>query len=290
MRLTHCQEKMNTLLKQYLPPDNQTPLFNAMHYACLNGGKRLRPLLVYMIAELFDAAPEQLNPLAVAIELIHCYSLIHDDLPAMDNDDLRRGKPTCHKAFGEANAILAGDALLTLAFEVLANERSYPIKNQSTILKIIHLLAIAAGPQGMVYGQAFDMAAQGNSLNLEELMQMHRTKTGALISASVQCSALATGKASENDLVDLQKFGQALGLCFQIQDDILDAQGNSEKMGKNPGDAKKHKCTFVTLLGLKQAKAHALHWHQEAQTSLDRFKNKALPLRSLASFFIERSM
>lgn len=288
-RIKRCQEHLSKLLLRYLPHPEQSPLFAAMHYACLNGGKRLRPLLVYSTAEIFGTDNEQVDAIAVAIELVHCYSLIHDDLPAMDNDELRRGKPTCHIAFDEATAILAGDALLTLAFDILSDTELNTQQNEFTTLKIIKMIAQASGAQGMVQGQSLDLSAQGKMLNLQELTQMHLAKTGALIAASVQCGALATGKASLDDLDELLKFGQAIGLCFQIQDDILDASGHSEMMGKLPGqDVKNNKCTFVTLLGIIQAKEHAHYWHQQALERLKRFGSKAHPLQELATYMIER--
>lgn len=290
-RITHCQERLSMLIERFLPSEanNTSTLFSAMRYACLNGGKRLRPLLVYLTGELFDIHEEPLDAVALAAEFIHCYSLIHDDLPAMDNDDLRRGKPTCHKAFDEATAILAGDALLTLAFDLLATPAFFPLVNESANLKIIKVYSEAAGAQGMVLGQSLDMAAQEKLIDLDKLIQMHSAKTGALIAASVQCGALATGKASEQDLSDLKQYGKAIGLAFQIQDDILDALGNSDAMGKHSGqDVKKNKCTFVTLLGLHQAIGHAKACHQQALNSLQRFGPTADPLRALSTYIIER--
>ncbi len=290
-RLNRCQAQMPALLARYLPAADLNDLYAAMHYACLNGGKRLRPLLVYTTAEIFAPTNDAIDAIAVAIELIHCYSLIHDDLPAMDNDDLRRGKPTCHKVYGEATAILAGDALLSLAFDILSSTEHFPSINESTILKIIKQFAVASGGSGMVLGQAIDLGAEGKTLSIDELIQMHRAKTGALIAASVQCGALATGKASADDITELNKFGQAIGLCFQIQDDILDTLGHSDIMGKHPGqDVKKQKCTFVTLLGLEQARAHAITCHQQALASLEHFGDKASSLRALAAYIIERSL
>jgi geranylgeranyl pyrophosphate synthase len=258
-----------------------------MHYACLNGGKRLRPLLVYLSAEIFGTPWERLHPIATAIELIHCYSLVHDDLPAMDNDELRRGKPTCHKAFNEATAILAGDALLTLAFDILSTSAFLPTLSESVILKIIKIISKAAGL--MVQGQALDIAFEGKAIKLEQLIQMHRAKTGALIAASVQCGALASGHVTEKDLVNLQNFGQAIGLSFQIQDDILDRLGHPNIMGKHPGqDVKKNKCTFVTLLGLAQAQDYAQNCHEQALACLTDFGKPADPLRALSEYFVER--
>lgn len=284
-RMQRCQNHVATLLEQYLPPPDNN-LASAMHYACLNGGKRIRPLLVYTTGELFEIPWERLDFIAAAIEMVHCYSLIHDDLPAMDNDDLRRGKPTCHKVFGEATAILAGDALLTLAFELLASSSI----NELDLLKIIKLFSKAAGANGMVLGQADDLAAEGQARNLEQLIAIHSAKTGALLTASVQCGALGSGHATEDDLSILQKFGKAIGLSFQIQDDILDVQGDSSIMGKNPGqDLKQNKCTFVTLLGLESARHYAKNCHATALACLEKFGAKADPLRALSSYIIERT-
>ncbi len=281
-----CEAHLTTLLEHYLPAEEGSSLHQAMRYACLNGGKRLRPYLAYQSAALFDAPLEKIDPIAVAIELVHCYSLIHDDLPAMDNDDLRRGKPTCHKVFGEATAILAGDALLTFAFEVLS--RAITPENELINLKIIRLLAQAAGPSGMVQGQALDLAAEGKQLSYTQLCQMHAAKTGALIAASVQCGAIAGG-ATKNDLDKLHEFGLAIGLAFQIKDDILDALGNSETMGKTKGqDVKNQKCTFVTLLGLAQAEQSLAECYQQSLTHLAAFGSKADPLRALAAFIVGR--
>ncbi len=290
VQLQRCQSEIPVLLQRFLPPKDRDALAQAMHYACLNGGKRLRPFLAYATADLFGTPTSMVDPLAIALELIHCYSLIHDDLPAMDNDDLRRGKPTCHKVFGEATAILAGDALLTLAFEVLSQPEHFPGLEKSAVLNIIRVLAKAAGPDGMVKGQGLDLAAEGKTLSLDNLIQMHRAKTGALIAASVQCGALTSPNAQEMDLVELQNYSEAIGLCFQIQDDILDAQGSSEILGKRTGqDVKQQKCTFVTLLGIEEAKMHALQWHQQAHMSLTRFADKAVVLRSLATYILERT-
>lgn len=288
-RLQRCQQHLPPLLQQFLPATTSSPLADAMHYACLNGGKRLRPLLIYSTAEMFGAPWQQVDPLAAAIEFIHCYSLIHDDLPAMDNDDLRRGKPTCHKVYGEATTILAGNALLTLAFEILAQPKYFPALGPEQLFRILTLFTQATGASGMVHGQALDLAAENQQLSLEKLIQMHLAKTGALISASVQCGALGSGLATENDLAVLQNYGQAIGLCFQVQDDILDVLGDSKTMGKQAGqDAKNHKCTFVSLLGLDAAKAHARLYHQQAIDSLSHFGAQAAPLRALADYILLR--
>lgn len=290
-RIQRCQAHLRSQLERYLPYLTEPALFAAMQYACLNGGKRLRPLFIYTTAELFDTAWEVLDPIACAIELIHTYSLIHDDLPAMDNDDLRRGKPTCHKAFGEATAILAGDALLTLAFELLSNTEFFSSFSSDTLLKIIQVIAKASGLQGMVKGQALDMAAQACSITFPGLMEIHQLKTGALITASIECAALATNRASLEDLESLRCFGQHIGLAFQIHDDILDALGSSNMMGKLAGqDVKQNKATFVTVLGLDAARHHAQEYYHAALSALDRFGSKADPLRALSAYVIERSI
>lgn len=289
LQMTACQARLAGLLNHYLPAqDHETPLNEAMRYACLNGGKRLRPYLAYQSAALFDVPESMMDPIAVALELIHCYSLIHDDLPAMDNDDLRRGKPTCHKAFDEATAILAGDALLTLAFDILSRSKGLSEKTQLTNLQIIQLLSRAAGPFGMVQGQAFDITTEGKTLSYTQLCQMHAAKTGALIAASVQCGAIV-GNASESDLESLHKFGLAIGLAFQIKDDLLDALGNSETMGKKPGqDIKNQKCTFVTLLGVDATSQYLSDCYTQSLVHLASFGHKAEPLRAIAAYIVGR--
>lgn len=287
--ITACQARINALLAHYLPIEEPTtPLYQAMRYACLNGGKRLRPYLAYQSAALFDTKPEIIDPIAVAIELIHCYSLIHDDLPAMDNDDLRRGKPTCHKMYGEATAILAGDALQALAFEILSKTDDLAEKNALTNLSLIQTISRAAGPFGMVQGQALDLFGEGKVLSYPQLCQMHHAKTGALIAASVQCGAIASG-ASKSDLENLHKFGLGIGLAFQIKDDLLDVLGNSETMGKKPGqDVKNQKCTFVTLLGLDTASDYLAECYSQSLIHLAPFGAKAEPLRHLAAYIVGR--
>ena len=286
-RILQCQQHLGSVLESYLTNKNPSELTTAMQYACLNGGKRLRPLLAYLTGELFEAPWESLDPIAAAIELIHCYSLIHDDLPAMDNDDLRRGKPTCHKIYGEALAILAGDGLLTEAFILLSHQnQKYP---PEILMNIIQQLAIAAGAQGMIQGQAMDILHEGKNISLETLHQIHALKTGALIAASVQCGALATNRASENDLEKLHNFGKIMGLAFQIQDDILDATSTSTRIGKTAGkDLQQQKCTFVGLLGLDKARLYAQQCHQEALTHLSSFGDRAQPLAALSHYMVER--
>lgn len=286
-QLSQCQDHCQNALANYLKKHPESPLLSAIQYSCLNGGKRLRPLLVYLTGELFDTPWEKLDPIALAIECIHCYSLVHDDLPAMDNDDLRRGKPTCHKVYGEGMAILAGDALLTEAFSLLT-QRPLAYAPESA-LSILGHLSQAAGLRGMVQGQAMDILAQGKILSLDSLREMHAAKTGALIAASVQCAALGTEKASKTDLENLQKFGEAIGLAFQIQDDILDVIGSTTDMGKSIGkDQQDDKCTFVSVLGLDGAKATARECHEAALSALKPFGEKAAPLAGLSQYMIER--
>jgi geranylgeranyl pyrophosphate synthase len=263
--------------------DEPQRLHEAMHYAVMGGGKRLRPLLVYATGELFGLSFSQLDDLACAIEFIHTYSLIHDDLPAMDNDKLRRGRPTCHCAFDEATAILAGDALQTLAFQILAES---PHLGPNPLVEIIHLLAQASGSKGMAGGQSLDMSAP--SSQLEQLQTLHRMKTGALIHASVLMPALA-GQASVQNQKELSHYAQCIGLAFQIKDDILDEMGSAQLTGKQPGkDKKNHKTTYTTLMGVEKANNHLHQLVQEALDSLTGFGESAHRLREVAHFIINR--
>lgn len=261
--ITLHQQHFEQRLSDYLPADD-TRLHQAMRYCSLNGGKRLRPLLIYAAGCSFDTPLEHCDRSAVAIELIHCYSLVHDDLPAMDDDDLRRGNPSCHKAFDEATAILVGDALQSLAFEIL----SYPTK-QPYALELIHTLALASGSNGMAGGQALDMQATNQLAELSDIQSIHHLKTGALFSAAIRMGALASGQADPQLLAQLDKFAQHFGLAFQIRDDILDVEANAEQLGKSSGkDAAQAKATYPALLGLADAKQQ-LHQHiQQAQHTL----------------------
>lgn len=264
-------------------------LLDSLHYSCLDGGKRIRAMLVYMAAQACqssDTDSEMIDCAAAAVELVHCYSLIHDDLPAMDDDELRRGKPSCHIAFGEANAILAGDALQTLAFTLLTQAGNGKAQLRLTLLA---QLTEAAGINGMVGGQAIDLAVTGQSLSYSELVTMHQLKTGALIEAAVAMGASCSG-ATANQQQALLEYAQAIGLAFQIQDDILDIEGESIDIGKPQGaDIAAKKATYPAILGLEAAKAEAQALCDNALASLSVFDQKAAPLRDLARFIIKRS-
>lgn len=285
-----CQERVNTLLeKLFVPPRPEMErLYKAMHYSVLLGGKRVRPLLVYGACESLGGILEQADGAACAIELIHAYSLIHDDLPAMDDDDLRRGQPTTHKAFDEACAILAGDGLQTMAFEVLTNLELNP-QSADCMLQMVRVLAKAAGTQGMVGGQAIDLAAVGKKLDQQALEVMHRHKTGALIEASIALGALASDKATEQNLLALQSYAQAIGLAFQVQDDILDIESDTQTLGKTQGSDIVHdKPTYPVLMGLEGAKQYVKELYQQAIDVLEDFPESANVLRDLARYIVER--
>ncbi|AGB81323.1 geranylgeranyl pyrophosphate synthase [Serratia sp. FGI94] len=272
-------------------PFNDGQLVEAMRYGALLGGKRLRPFLVYATGEMFGVPPGNLDAPAAAVECIHAYSLIHDDLPAMDDDDLRRGQPTCHIKFGEANAILAGDALQTLAFSILADAEMPDVAVRDR-LAMVSELATASGVAGMCGGQALDLAAEERQINLEELEQIHRHKTGALIRSAVRLGALAAGETGHAALHELDRYAEAIGLAFQVQDDILDVIGETAKIGKRQGADQQHgKSTYPALLGLDNAKAKAWDLYQEALSALDTLTAQSYntaSLRALASFIIER--
>ncbi len=259
-----------------------------MRYASLNGGKRIRAMLVYAAGHAVDAAINDLDSAACAVELIHAYSLVHDDLPAMDNDSLRRGKPSCHIAYGEATAILAGDGLHSLAFEILAEYSSANL-HPDRQMQMIKLLASAAGHAGMVGGQARDMAAEGSRLTVEQLSELHLGKTGALIKASVLLGALsgkATGKAT---LAALEEFSNRIGLAFQIIDDILDEEADTETLGKKSGvDRALSKATFPATIGLEASRKMAQHCHSEALSALDILDEDTHILRTIADLVVGR--
>ncbi|WP_447875807.1 (2E,6E)-farnesyl diphosphate synthase [Serratia fonticola] len=272
-------------------PFNDGKMVEAMRHGALLGGKRLRPFLVYATGQMFGLSLENLDAPAAAVECIHAYSLIHDDLPAMDDDDLRRGQPTCHIKFGEANAILAGDALQTLAFSILA-DADMPDVAVRDRLAMISELAKASGVAGMCGGQSLDLEAEGKQINLQALEQIHRHKTGALIRAAVRLGALAAGEPGRAALPELDRYAAAIGLAFQVQDDILDVVGETEKIGKRQGsDQQLGKSTYPALLGLDSAKLKAWDLYQEALAALDSLATQSYntaPLRALANFIIER--
>jgi farnesyl diphosphate synthase len=283
-------ERADAALAQALPPEQQPPqeLHRAMRYAVLGGGKRLRPILVYATGSALGAAPERLDAAAAAVEIIHAYSLVHDDLPAMDDDELRRGRPTCHVAFGEAMAILAGDALQALAFEVLAGD-SPLATNAAAHVEMLRTLAAACGAHGMAGGQAFDLGAIGKRLTADELERMHVYKTGALIRASVRLGALAAGCRDDIILAALDRYGHAIGLAFQIRDDVLDVEGESATIGKTAGkDAADNKPTYPAILGMQGAQAHLRELTQTALDAVAPLGADFTSLVALARFVAER--
>jgi len=283
------QSRSEDALKRVMPSAETLPtqLHAAMRYSVLNGGKRVRALLVYFAGQALGADLKTLDAAACAVEIIHAYSLIHDDLPAMDDDDLRRGKPTCHKAFDEATAVLAGDALHSLAFHILAHDSS--IKADATQrLKMVELLAQSIGSRGMAGGQAIDLESEGKTLTLAELENMHIHKTGALIRASVQLAALCAN-ADKDITHSLDRYAKCVGLSFQIRDDILDVEADTETLGKQQGaDIARNKSTYPSLLGMKEAKQWATNLHMDALQALEKLDEKADPLRWLSAYIIER--
>jgi geranylgeranyl diphosphate synthase, type II len=268
-------------------------LAEAMRYSVLGGGKRLRPVLVYLTGEAFGAPLLRLDAPAAAVELIHAYSLIHDDLPAMDDDDLRRGRPTCHRAFDEGTAILAGDALQALAFAVLAQPRHQPGGDNSAQERVLMLatLARAIGTEGMAGGQAIDLEAIGKTLDAAAIERMHRRKTGALIQASVELGALTAGLAHAPAYPALRAFGAEIGLAFQIQDDILDVTGETSVIGKKKGaDAALCKPTYPSVFGLEAARGIAVQHRDRALAALEGLGGGALQLRQLAYYVVDRAL
>ena len=295
--LAHCQQRVQQALpsllanigSEYADADASSSLQRlgeASIYSVLNGGKRVRASLVYATAQaLGHDSRAGLNEIASAIEMIHAYSLVHDDLPAMDDDDLRRGKPTCHIAYDEATAILVGDALQARAFEVIA---TLPGPNTEAKLALIQQLSAAAGPRGMVGGQAIDLAAVNQQLDLAALQTMHQLKTGALIRVAIAMSATWC-EADQPQLTALDRYGKAIGLSFQVQDDIIDIESNTETLGKTQGaDQALNKPTFPALLGIDGAKQLAQDLHAEALQALTGFDERAAPLRDLSHYIIAR--
>jgi farnesyl diphosphate synthase len=281
------QADMEQALVQHLPPVAQIPvrLHEAMHYAVLDGGKRVRPLLVFAAGALFAADEAELARAAAAVEMIHAYSLVHDDMPCMDDDALRRGKPTVHVKYDEATALLVGDALQSHAFDILSAGELAPQRQ----LTMVRLLAKASGSLGMCGGQAIDLASVGLQLSLQELEQMHRLKTGALLRVSVLLGALAGKDLSEDETQSLDAYAAAVGLAFQVVDDVLDATADSATLGKTAGkDAADNKPTYVSILGLEQSRALAEKLRIDAHRALEQFGDKARRLRELADLIVQR--
>lgn len=274
-------------LDKYLAPkDNpQGIIYEAMRYSVFAGGKRLRPVLMLMTCEMCGGDINEVMPFACALEMIHTYSLIHDDLPAMDNDDLRRGMPTSHKKFGEATAILAGDALLTKAFEVVSQ---YSGSETARAMRAINILAVSAGTEGMIGGQIVDMESENKTITLDELRYLHLNKTGAIIRSACAIGALMSG-ADETEIQAVDEFAKNLGIAFQIQDDILDVEGTEEELGKPIGsDAEENKNTYVSLLGAEKSRELSLSYSEKAKKALETFGENAEFLRELTDYLTER--
>jgi geranylgeranyl diphosphate synthase type II len=266
-----------------------TKIKSAMEYSLMSGGKRLRPILCIAAAETVGSHLEDTMGAACAIEMIHTYSLIHDDLPAMDNDNLRRGRPTCHIKFDETTAILAGDALLTLAFEILSSVESIDKDHGFNRLRALHAIAMASGYNGMIEGQMQDISAEGNVLGIEDLKKMHRLKTGALIEASVFAGTIL-GNGNRDQIEKLNNYARNIGLAFQITDDILNVEGDPDIMGKDAGtDQVRGKSTYPSIIGMKNSKEIAKKLVNDALKVLDYFDNKADPLRAIAHYIVDRN-
>jgi farnesyl diphosphate synthase len=284
-----CQARIESFLESRLPAGDCVPvrLHKAMRYSVLGGGKRVRPLLSFAAGELAAANVERVTVAAAAVELIHAYSLVHDDLPCMDDDVLRRGKPTCHIEFDEATALLTGDSLQTLAFELLAEKRL--ADTPETQLEMIAQLALASGSRGMAGGQAFDLDSVGKMLSLPELEFMHIHKTGALIRAAVMLGARCGSRLADEQLSKLDHFAKCVGLAFQVVDDLLDAEATTATLGKTAGkDAENNKPTYVSILGIAQARELAEKLQHDADQALDGLGEAAARLRQVTDFIIKR--
>ena len=282
------QSEMEAVLLSHLPQVTEPPqqLHQAMQYAVLDGGKRVRPLLVFAAGELFDAPRDAVERAACAVEMIHAYSLVHDDMPCMDDDDLRRGKPTVHKQYDEATALLVGDALQSQAFEVLAGGAL----EASRKVAMLSCLARASGSRGMCGGQAIDLASVGIALSRDQLEQMHRLKTGALLEASVMLGALAGKALQDSEVSALHAYSASVGLAFQVVDDILDTTADSATLGKTAGkDAANNKPTYVSILGLDESLALAEKLRQDAHKALSIFGDRAMRLGELADLIVQRT-
>ena len=288
--LTKKQSMVNQWIEACFSQESRAEkITNAMQYAVSAGGKRVRPILCLAASESVGGNPSNLLPVACALELIHTYSLIHDDLPAMDDDVLRRGKPTLHIEFDEATAILAGDALLTLAFQILSDPRYVTSENGQATLKVMHRVSVAAGYGGMINGQMLDMMSEGKKLNLYEIKVLHKKKTGALIEASVFSGALLGG-ANAKEMQALNTFASHIGLAFQVADDILNVIGDPVKMGKAVGtDIDRDKNTFPANMGIAESQVYARQLVEKALHAIESFDKKSEPLRAIARYIIERN-
>ena len=284
------QQRVDTALDHWLPRADVHPLrlHQAMRYAVLAPGKRVRPVLVYATASALGIELERVDGASAAVEIIHAYSLIHDDLPAMDDDDLRRGRPTCHREFDEATAILAGDALQALAFYIISHDPKM-VDDPVARLQMIEKLSLFSGSRGMAGGQAIDLAAVGKTLNIAELETMHIHKTGALIRTCVQLVAHSTNKLTQQQFKALDSYSKCIGLSFQVQDDILDVTGDTETLGKTQGsDTARNKPTFPSIIGLEASYEKAQELHQNALQALSIFGEEADILRYISAWFVER--
>lgn len=285
--LADAQKNIDRALDRYLPKEAAPPptIHKAMRYSLFAGGKRLRPILCLAAAEACGGKMEDAMPLACAMECIHTYSLVHDDLPSMDNDDFRRGRPTCHKVFGEGIAVLAGDALLTVAFEIAAGARETP---RYRLAQIISQIAVAAGSQKLIAGQVADLEGEGKKITRAGLRYIHENKTAAMLIACVRLGAMSAN-ATARKLEQIAEFGAALGLAFQIIDDILDVTQTSEKLGKSAGkDVAAQKATYPAIIGLEKSRVEARKLTDKAQRALASFGSSAEPLRAIASYLLVR--
>jgi geranylgeranyl diphosphate synthase type II len=290
-QLTAWRERMEVALAARLPPSSAVPtrLHEAMRYSVLGGGKRIRPALLFATARTLGLSEDQVEAAACAIELIHVYSLVHDDLPAMDDDDLRRGRPTCHKAFDEATAILVGDALQPLAFQLLARDPKLPA-SPAIRLALVDMLSEVSGTFGMAGGQAIDLAVQGQKVDIVQIEDMHARKTGAVIRASVLLAAECVPEIGSAAYAALDAFATAIGLAFQIQDDLLDVLGDVSTLGKATGaDQERDKPTHPAIIGIEASQDRVNLLHGQALQALEMFEERAAPLRSLANWLLSRS-
>ena len=287
--IVECHRQVNEQLEVIIPSEEGSGqrLYSAIRYSIFNGGKRIRPLLCYGGATAVAEPDENTIKLAAALEMMHTYSLIHDDLPAMDDDNLRRGKPSCHIEYDEGTAILAGDALQSLAIKQLTELSEM---DSGRNLELLRLLIRGSGVEGMVTGQAIDLASAGKDIDLPQLVEMHRLKTAAMIESSVLMGAIGTGKASDTQIESLKSFSTAIGVAFQIQDDILDVESSTENMGKKQGsDENGEKATFTSVLGLEAAQNNVQELYEDSIKSLENFGESADKLRNIANFIVTRN-